>query len=114
MTLWVMPLFTFIESPVCAEAAGQLPAPAPEMAFLRYPALALPPSRFTQAEVLVHGGERHPAPASPLPLLVMKVIGAPQPIELFPVNGQLPTPMGKTHSSTGGGGAWGGFETAMA
>ena len=107
-----MPLLLWIESPVCPVDAGQFPAPAPVMAFLRYPALALPPSRFTQAEVLVHGGERHPAPASPFPLLVMNVIGAPQPRDVLPWNGQLPTPMGNTHASTGG--ATGGFATAMA
>src|SRR6185369_8612132 len=101
-----------IWSPVWAVDAGQLPAPAPVMALRRYPALALPPSRFTQADVLVHGGERQPAPASPLPLLVMNVIGAPHPREVFPWNGQLPTPMGNTQPFTGG--ATGGFATAIA
>ena len=75
--------------------------------------MALPPSRLTQADVLVHGGDRQPAPASPLPLLVMNVIGAPQPSEVFPWNGQLPTPMGNTQASETGG-AIGGLATAIA
>ena len=69
--------------------------------------------RETQAALFVHGGERQPAPTSPLPLLVMNVIGVPQPVELLPWKGQLPTPMGSVHSVVCGG-TWGGLATASA
>src|SRR4029453_2195685 len=101
--------------PVSRPDAGQAPLPAPVMAFLRYGVFGVEPSRLTQAAVLVHGGDKHPAPSSLLPLLVMKVTAAPQPIDEFsPPNGHLPTPSGKRQPSVGGGGACGGLATAIA
>src|SRR5512145_356047 len=106
-----MPLPAGICEPVWNSVVGQFPFAAPLMAPCRYGVLTLPPSRFTQADVFVQGGARQPAPSSSLPLDVMKLIGAPHPSDVLPWNGQLPTPIGKSHPS--GGGLAGGFDVAI-
>src|SRR5262249_50293416 len=107
-----MPLLTAIESPVLSGDPLQVPLAAALICACTFGGVGCcVGSRLAQAAVLLHGGARQPAPF-PWLLLVMNVMVAPHPCDVFPWKGQSPTAIGKRHAS--GGTVCGGFAVATA